>query len=121
MKIALPSRGEMIDGHFGHCEHFKIFTIDGSSITAEERLSPPSGCGCKSTLVVDLAKMGVTLLIAGNMGDGAVSKLHANGIQVIRGIEGSPRAAVEAYLIGKLADSGKGCSAHEHGDECHHH
>ena len=120
MKIALPSRGEQIDGHFGHCEHFKIFTTLGNAIEREETLTPPPGCGCKSNVVVDLAKMGVTLMIAGNMGQGAVNKLTGNGITVIRGIEGSPRAAVEAYLAGQLADSGEGCSAHEHGHDCGH-
>ncbi len=26
MKIALPSRGNQIDNHFGHCEYFTVFT-----------------------------------------------------------------------------------------------
>jgi predicted Fe-Mo cluster-binding NifX family protein len=35
MKIALPSRMNQIDEHFGHCEHFTVFTIDGQKkITA---------------------------------------------------------------------------------------
>ena len=120
MKIALPSRGGMIDGHFGHCENFRLFTVEGNVITSEETLTPPPGCGCKSTVVSDLSRMGVTVMIAGNMGEGAVSKLSANGITVLRGCSGSPRAAVEAYIEGRLADSGKGCSSHEHGHDCHH-
>ena len=120
MKIALPSRGNQIDGHFGHCEQFLIYTIEGSTIVSEEKLTPPAGCGCKSNVIVDLAGMGVTLMLAGNMGDGAAQKLVNNGISVIRGIEGSPRAAVDAYLAGKLTDSGKGCSSHEHGHDCGH-
>jgi predicted Fe-Mo cluster-binding NifX family protein len=120
MKIALPARGNQIDGHFGHCEHFKIFTTDGATIISEEILNPPAGCGCKSTVVGDLARMGVSLMLAGNMGDGAVFKLRENGISVIRGCEGDPRAAVETYLAGTLTDSGKGCESHAHGHDCTH-
>jgi predicted Fe-Mo cluster-binding NifX family protein len=31
MKIALPSRGNLVDSHFGHCEYFTIFTVDDNS------------------------------------------------------------------------------------------
>lgn len=120
MKIALPARGNQIDGHFGHCEHFKIFTTTESAIANEEIINPPAGCGCKSSVVADLAKMGVTLMIAGNMGEGAVNKLTSSGINVIRGIEGDPRTAVESYLKGLLTDNRKICSSHEHGHECGH-
>ena len=121
MKIALPARGNLIDGHFGHCEHFKIFTVEGNDIINVDLLDPPSGCGCKSSVVGDLAQMGVSLMIAGNMGQGAVNKLEAAGIRVIRGVEGDPLSAVEKYLAGNLADSGVGCSAHEHGHDCEKH
>ena len=40
MKIALPTRMNRIDEHFGHCEHFTVFTIDsGKQITAEEKIA----------------------------------------------------------------------------------
>jgi len=31
MKIALPSKGNQVDGHFGHCEHFTVFTVDDNN------------------------------------------------------------------------------------------
>jgi len=120
MKIALPARGNLIDGHFGHCEYFRIYTIEGAAILSEEMLTPPAGCGCKSNVVTQLASMGVTMMIAGNMGQGAVNKLESSGIKVIRGVEGDSRTAVNAFLAGKLTDSGVGCSAHEHGHDCDH-
>ncbi|MGL4369547.1 MAG: NifB/NifX family molybdenum-iron cluster-binding protein [Spirochaetota bacterium] len=120
MKVALPARGNKIDGHFGHCEHFKIFTTDSVKILSEELLTPPAGCGCKSNVVEQLSAIGVTMMLAGNMGQGAVNKLESNGISVIRGVEGDTRAAVEAFLAGRLTDSGIGCSSHEHGHDCGH-
>lgn len=29
MKIAVASEGKMVAGHFGHCEGFNIFTVEG--------------------------------------------------------------------------------------------
>jgi predicted Fe-Mo cluster-binding NifX family protein len=121
MKIAAPVRGTEIDSHFGHCEAFSVFTLDGRrAIVAEERLASAEGCGCKSGIGATLAKMGVTHLVAGNMGDGAVRVLASHGIAVTRGASGNARAAVERYATGALADSGTGCAEHPHGHDCGH-
>jgi len=120
MKIALPSRQNLIDGHFGHCEYFTVFTIDNDTkeITAQETLASPSGCGCKSNIAFILAEMGVTTMLAGNMGDGAVNVLNSAGIEVVRGCSGDVKDAVLKWLDGSLKDSGDSC--HEHGHDCHH-
>ena len=118
MKIALPSRNNQIDNHFGHCEYYTIFTVDGNKqIVAEETQASPVGCGCKSNIATFLAQKGVTHMLAGNMGEGAVGVLKANGIQVTRGCHGPVRAVAEAWLAGKIQDSGTSCSDH---GECGH-
>ncbi|HAP44188.1 MAG TPA: hypothetical protein DD477_13810 [Spirochaetaceae bacterium] len=117
--VAVPTRNGEVDAHFGHCEYFSVFEIDGGTIKAERRVDSPDGCGCKSDIASVLAKDGVTLMLAGNMGDGAVRVLKANGIEVVRGTSGTARAVVEAWLAGTLQDSGIGCK--EHGDhDCAH-
>lgn len=118
MKIALPSRNEMIDSHFGHCEYFTVFTIEDSKITQHETIPSPAGCGCKSNIASVLAASGVTLMLAGNMGDGAVNVLSNSGIDVIRGCIGRTEDVALAWLNGNLTDSGDSCHEHEHG--CHH-
>ncbi|WP_027367645.1 NifB/NifX family molybdenum-iron cluster-binding protein [Desulfocurvibacter africanus] len=119
IKIAVPSRGGMVDEHFGHCEAFTIFSIDdGKAITDEEKLTPPPGCGCKSNIIPVLVQMGVTILVAGNMGEGAVVRLQQSGIQVVRGASGPVRNAVQAYLDGKLQDRQEVCLEHGH-HGCH--
>lgn len=121
MKIALPSVNDMVDGHFGHCESFTVFTLDENNrIVNEERLVPPPGCGCKSNIVPQLADLGVKVMLAGNMGQGAVNMLEAHGISVIRGCEGPLRKVVNSWLAGQIADSGLGCSEHGH-HGCHDH
>ena len=114
MKIALPTDGNQIDGHFGHCQAFTLFTVDDASksITAEETLTPPPGCGCKSNIVPQLANMGVTVMLAGNMGQGAVNILASHGITVIRGCAGEARQVAEAYLAGTISDTGTTCQSH---------
>lgn len=113
MKIAVPSRNGEVDSHFGHCEYFTVFSFNEQrQISAEEIVSPPAGCGCKSNIAESLAESGVRLMLAGNMGQGAVNKLAAAGIAVIRGCSGSVKQAVEDYAAGRLADCQVGCQDH---------
>jgi len=120
MKIALPSYQNRVDEHFGHCEYFTVFTIgDDQQISSEEIITPPAGCGCKSNIAQTLAEMGVTVMLAGNMGQGAVNILGQNGIQVTRGCSGNVKEVAQNWLAGTLTDSGLACAAHEHG--CHEH
>ena len=117
MKIALPSRQDLIDDHFGHCEYFTVFTIDNKEIIAQETIDSPAGCGCKSNIASILAEMGVTVMLAGNMGEGAVNVLNSCGIDVFRGCTGQVKDVAQKWLSGSIADSGDSCHAHEHG--CH--
>lgn len=114
MKIALPSRDGKIDEHFGHCDYFSVVTVENKSIVDEQRVDPPAGCGCKSNIVGTLAEMGVTVMLAGNMGEGAVQVLGSHGIQVVRGCSGEPTDAVNRWLAGSVVDSGQSCA--DHGD-----
>lgn len=114
MKIALPSSGNMVDEHFGHCEFFTVITLDDEKkIVNQETLQPPAGCGCKTNIVDTLAKMGVTVMLAGNMGAGAVNVLTSHGIQVVRGCSGDVRQVAKNWIEGSLSDSGSACTAHE--------
>ena len=113
MKIALPSRDNQVDSHFGHCEYFTIYSVDeNKKIVSEERVDPPAGCGCKSNIVSTLSEMGVSVMLAGNMGGGAVNVLNSHGIEVFRGCTGKLREVAESWLAGKVNDSGVGCEDH---------
>ena len=117
MKIALPTKSNMIDSHFGHCDHFTVFTLnEKKEIINEEIVQSPVGCGCKSNIAGTLAGLGVKVMLAGNMGDGAVNVLGNSGIQVVRGCSGDVRSVADRWISGNLSDSGVGCS--EHGHEC---
>lgn len=118
MKIALPSSQNRVDEHFGHCEYFTVFTIDDDrKILGEEKVSSPAGCGCKSNIAETLSNMGVRMMLAGNMGQGAVNVLDGYGIKVLRGCKGEVKKVAEQWLSGNLHDTGVACELHEHG--CH--
>ena len=70
MKIAVPTRENVVDDHFGHCAYYTLFTVDDDkNITDTETLPSPQGCGCKSNIASVLKEKGVTVMLAGSMGD----------------------------------------------------
>lgn len=124
MKIAVPTKqNNQIDSHFGHCEFYTIFSIsEKNEIISNKRLDSPQGCGCKSNIAFDLAEIGVTIMLAGGIGDGAINKLASQNIQVVRNCQGDVQELVEAYLTGNLEDGGASCAAHGNDAEhvCNH-
>jgi predicted Fe-Mo cluster-binding NifX family protein len=115
MKIAVPTRNNFVDEHFGHCEEYTVFTInDDKKIEKTEILPSPQGCGCKSNIAEILKNLGVSVMLAGNMGAGALNVLNYFGIEVYRGCSGNVREIAESFLKGQIEDSGIGCQTHEH-------
>ena len=120
MKIAIPTRGNIVDNHFGHCEAYTVFTIDENKIiTSSEILPSPQGCGCKSNIASVLQQKGVSIMLAGNMGNGALNVLTSHGIEVYRGCSGDVLKVAEGFLEGQIDDSGEGCHHHEQQGEDH--
>jgi predicted Fe-Mo cluster-binding NifX family protein len=126
MKIAVPVTSEnQIDGHFGHCDSYGVFSIsDKNEVTDIKRVKSPQGCGCKSDIASVLASDGVTVMLAGGIGGGAINVLNNSGIEVIRGCSGDATEVVKLYLKGLVEDSGSSChqheTHHEHGHSCSH-
>lgn len=128
MKLAVPVRdGNKIDEHFGHCEYYKVFTIsENNEIIGERIILAPDGCGCKSDIASVLAKDGVTVMLAGGIGAGAIDVLNQSGIEVVRGCSGEVEQVVKQYITGLITDSGETCKQHEthhgdgHGHNCNH-
>ena len=115
MKIAVPTREGVVDVHFGHCAYYTIYTVAEGRIEAESRLASPEGCGCKSGIAPVLRQMGVVVMLAGNMGQGAKNVLVPQRIEVIRGCSGDVEVLVREYLAGNVRDNGEICDHHD----CH--
>lgn len=113
-KIAIPTREEHVDDHFGHCAYYTIFTVnDQAQVQARETLDSPQGCGCKSNIASVLHDMGVGVMLAGNIGQGAYQKITAQGIKLVRGCHGPVEEVLKAYLAGNLTDNAELCNHHD--------
>lgn len=116
MKIAVASEGNMVTGHFGHCQNFNIFDAENNEIVKSESIPNP---GHKPGFLPNyLADLGVNVIISGGMGGGAVEIFNQRNIEVITGASGDAKQAVMMYLQGNLKSTGSICHEHQHHDEC---
>jgi len=115
MKIAIPvTRENRVDDHFGHCEFYGVYTIsEKNEIVDVQTIKSEQGCGCKSNIAGVLANQGVTIMLAGGIGGGAINVLNQWGIDVVRGCSGNAAEIVKEYVSGNLTDSGESCHQHE--------
>ena len=127
MKVAIPTKvdangAHIVDSHFGHCEFYTLLTVDDAGeVGVEEHVSAPQGCGCKSNIANTLADEGVTVLVGGNMGQGAVDKLSEAGIETVRGLNGPVREALAKWLADDIPAQPEICDHGDDGHECGHH
>ena len=115
MKIAVPTDGQNVAQHFGHCPSFTFFDVEDAKITKEETVANP---GHKPGFLPNfLADKGATVIIAGGMGGGAVDIFNERKIEVVMGASGNAREAIESYLSGNLKSTGSICHDHAFHDE----
>lgn len=119
MKIAIASMGTQVAGHFGHCENFNVYDIENNAIAASTSIPNP---GHRPGFLPNfLGDMGVTVIVSGGMGGGAVEIFNERNIEVITGAAGDAAACVAEYLAGNLKSTGSVCHQHEHAHECGNH
>jgi predicted Fe-Mo cluster-binding NifX family protein len=107
MKIAFSSTGKdldsEIDPRFGRCAYFLIVNLDDMSFEAIENESMSLGGGAGIQSGQFIANTGATVLVTGNVGPNASRTLNAAGIDVIVGVNGPIRDAIERYQRGELS------------------
>ena len=106
-RIAIPTEGNRIAGHFGHCPEFTIIEADGAKIISQKVLNNP---GHKpGFLPIFLKEAGVNIVLAGGMGKRAQDLFINNGIEVITGATGSVQDIVKVFLAGQLVTAENIC------------
>ena len=116
MRVAVASDANKVAQHFGHCEGFQVFDVQDAQIHTRQFYPNP---GHKPGFLPNyLHELGVTTIISGGMGAGAIEIFTAKGIEIIVGANGDVRTAVEACLRGELKSTGSVCQEHKHHDEC---
>lgn len=115
-KIAVASENDLVAEHFGHCAGFMIFDTENGQITKRELIANP---GHKPGFLPKfLHELGVSTIISGGMGAGAVEIFSENEIEVIVGATGEAQSVVESYLNGTLQSTSSVCHDHRYHDEC---
>ncbi|MDG5799950.1 NifB/NifX family molybdenum-iron cluster-binding protein [Marinilabiliaceae bacterium ANBcel2] len=82
--IAIPvDDNGKLDAHFGHCKFFELFIIENNLVVEKLKLQPPPHE--PGVLPKWLSNNGTTDIIAGGMGQKAISLFHNNNIRVCVG------------------------------------
>jgi len=108
MKVAVPLAEGLLCNHFGHCEKFALIEVQaGKMRQAELHTPPPHEPGVLPRWLGDL---GVNLIIAGGMGQRAITLFAERGIKVIIGAPNlAPEILVQNYLAGSLVSGANVC------------
>lgn len=109
MKIAVSSVGPdlnaSVDARLGRCQYFII--VDPETMEFEALPNPSlaamHGAGIQTAQII--TNKGATVVLTGNCGPNAFQTLSAAGIQVIVGVSGTVKDAIEKYKKGELQPS----------------
>ena len=117
MKIAVTSAGPTLDDNvearFGRCPYFLIIDTDTMQLEAIENPNIAIGGGAGIQSAQLMSEKGVTVVLTGNCGPNAFNVFAQAGIQVMVGVSGTVRNAVEQFKAqGFSSASGPNVASH---------
>ena len=109
MKICISAQGNdleaEVDPRFGRCQYFIIVDTDTdeADILENPNKDGMGGVGIQSGQL--MTEKQVKVVLTGNVGPNAFQTLQAGGIEVISGVSGKVKEAVEKYKKGKFKET----------------
>ena len=110
-KICVTSEGNNLDSRvdprFGRCQYFIIVDTDTLKfeVMPNSNVEAAGGAGIQSAQVV--AEKQVKAVLTGNVGPNAFQALQAAGVNIIVGVSGTIKEAVEKYKKGEFTPTQK--------------
>ena len=106
MKIAISATALTLDAEvdprFGRSQYFIIVDPDTMEFESLENPNVTAAGGAGISTAQMIANKGVQVVLTGNCGPNAYQVLSAAGLQVITGVSGRIRDAIQAYKSGQL-------------------
>jgi len=109
LKVAVSSTGPDLDAavspRFGRCPYFVIVETATMGYEAIPNASASNASGAGIAAAQEVASKGVGVVLTGRFGPNASQVLSQVGIQMMTGISGTVKQAVEAYKNGGLNEA----------------
>ncbi|MFC1998395.1 NifB/NifX family molybdenum-iron cluster-binding protein [Chloroflexota bacterium] len=105
MKVAVSATGPdlnaEVDPRFGRCQYFVIVDSDTMEAEGVSNANAMAGGGAGIAAAQLVASKGAEVLLTGHAGPNAFQTLTAVNVQVMTGVTGKVRDAVEGYKAGR--------------------
>jgi predicted Fe-Mo cluster-binding NifX family protein len=119
MKVAIATDNNQVSAHFGRCQHYTIFEVDGKEVKGKTVVDTPGHQ--PGMLPPFLSQKGVNIVIAGGMGPRAQNLFRQMNIEPITGVSGKVDEVIHAFLQDRLETGDSTCDQGEaHHQDCHH-
>ena len=109
MKIAVsataPDLDAEVDPRFGRCQYFIIIDPQSMEFETLDNSNAMAAGGAGISTAQMIASKGAEVVLTGNCGPNAYQTLSAAGIQVITGVSGRIKDAIEAFKEGRFQSS----------------
>ena len=121
MKLAVTYEDGQVFQHFGKTKQFKIYDITDSGVGFSMVVSAAGGG--HGALAGFLRMLGISVVLCGGIGPGAVQALQSLGVTPIAGVTGDADRAAEDFVAGKLTEDTEALCHHRPGGDlgCGHH
>ena len=115
MKLAIPYEDGRVFQHFGKTKEFRIYDIVDGKVGFSMVVN--AGGNGHGALAGFLRMLGISVVLCGGIGPGAVQALQSLGITPIAGVSGDADRAAEDFVAGKLAENTEAlCNHHPSGE-----